>query len=123
MPESVREAAGIVPGVSFEVILTHSHIELKPIGTTTVYSDEAKPRGAMQVEAEIDQVYDEIRELVTRPRDTPDLQAEIERKREELHTLKVEEAAILRRRAESMRRLGPGEGDRLLRHAEELLSR
>jgi predicted nuclease with TOPRIM domain len=77
----------------------------------------------MQIEAEIDQIYDEIRELVARSAEAPEVQAEVQRKRERLHALKVEEAAVLRHRAESMRRLKPAEGERLLKHAEELLSR
>lgn len=123
MPESVREAAGIFPGVSFEVIVAYRRIELKPVEMPEVSPTEAERRGAVQIEAEIDQIYDDIRELVARSADDTDVEAELERKRRRLHALKVEEAAVLRRRAESMRRLKPGEGDRLLRHAEELLAR
>ncbi len=123
MPEAVREAAGILPGVSFEVIVANRRIELKPVEMPKVSPAEAEHRGAVQIEAEIDQIYDDIRELVARSADDTDVEAELERKRRQLHVLKVEEAAVLRRRAESMRRLKPGEGDRLLKHAEELLAR
>ncbi len=123
MPESVREEAGFLPGASFEVRVNNRRIELNPVEMPAVSPIGAEPRGAVRIEAEIDQIYDEIRELVARSAETPDVEVEIERKREHLHALKVEEAAVLRRRAESMRRLKPGEGERLLRHAEELLSR
>jgi AbrB family looped-hinge helix DNA binding protein len=123
MPESVREAAGIHPGVSFEVLVTDSRIELKPVKLPAVRPTGAQSRGAVQIEAEIDQIYDDLRELVARSADDPEVEAEIERKRGQLHALKVEEAAVLRRRAEAMQRLKPGEGERLLRHAEELLAR
>ncbi len=123
VPESVRREAGIIPGVSFELTLNGGRIELDPVEMSGVNVAGTEPRGALQIEAEIDRLYDEIRDLVARSADAPEVKTEIERKREQLHALKVEEAAVLRRRAESMRRLAPGEGDRLLKHAEELLSR
>lgn len=123
MPEAVREAAGILPGVSFDVTVTNRRIELTPVETPAVSPAGAESRGAMKIEAEIDQIYDDLRELVARSPDNLDVKTEIERKRRRLHALKVEEAAVLRRRAESMRRLKPGEGERLLKHAEELLVR
>ncbi len=124
LPESLREAAGFIPGTSFEVIVSKRRVELKPVGEKPVTAGEGEPpRGALQIEAEIDQVYDQLRDLVARSADDAGARAEIEGTRARLHTLKVEEAAVLRRRAESMRRLGPGEVDRLLRHAEGLLSR
>jgi hypothetical protein len=82
-----------------------------------------RQRDAIQIEAEIDQIYDQLRVLVARAANDPETQSEIQHKRQHLRALKVEEAEILRRRAESMLQLDPGEGDRLLRHAEELLSR
>ncbi|HEX9733481.1 MAG TPA: hypothetical protein VGG06_16035 [Thermoanaerobaculia bacterium] len=123
MPEAIREAAGVLPGASFEVTVTFRGIELTPVVTSAVRPSEAESRGAMEIEAEIDQIYDDLRELVARSQDDPGVGAEIERRRERLRALKVEEAAVLRRRAESMRRLQPGEGDRLLKHAETLLAR
>ncbi len=123
MPESLREAAGFIPGTSFEVTVSKQRIELKPVELPVASAGEAEPRGAKQIEAEIDQIYDQLRDLVARSADDAGVLAEIERKREQLHALKVEEAAVLRRRAESMRRLGPGEVKALLRHAEGLLSR
>jgi len=123
MPEAVRVAAGVLPGVSFEVTVINRRIELTPVETPAVSPAEAEPRGAMKIEAEIDRIYDDLRELVARSPDDSDAKAEIERSRRRLHALKVEEAAVLRRRAESMRRLKAGEGDRLLKHAEELLGR
>ena len=122
LPESLREEAGIVPGTAFEVIVGERHIRLEPVDRQVAGASEDKPRGAVQIEAEIDRTYDQLRDLVARSSSDDGIQVEIKRKREQLHALKVEEAAVLRRRAESMRRLEPGEVDRLLRHAEELLA-
>ncbi len=47
------------------------------------------------VEARIDQLYDEIRDLVARSAENPDLEADIERKREKLRALQTEEAAAI----------------------------
>ncbi len=121
MPESLREEAGFIPGTSFEVTVSRKRIELKPVELPA--AGTAEPRGAMQIEAEIDQIYDQLRDLVARSAEDAGIQKEIERKRKQLHALKVEEAAVLRRRAECMRRLEPGEVDRHLRHAGGLLSR
>ncbi len=125
MPEPLRKEAGFIPGTSFEVIVSKRHIELKPVGEKPVAGagEADQPRGALQIEAEIDQVYDQLQDLVARRADDAGARAEIERKRARLNALKVEEAAALRRRAESMRGLDPDEVDRLLRHAEVLLSR
>ncbi len=75
----------------------------------------------VRLEAAIDRIYAELRDLVARSATVPGLAVEIERKREKLHALQVEEAAALRRQAESRLHLKPGEGYRALERAERLL--
>lgn len=74
------------------------------------------------LEARIDKLYDEIRDLVARSAENPGLEVEIELKRGELHELQVEEAEAWREQAEERRHLKPGEGYRLLERAEESLA-
>ncbi len=59
---------------------------------------EAVPRAAQlpdvsPLEARIDQLYEEIRDLVVRSAENPSLETEIQRKREKLRALQAEEAA------------------------------
>lgn len=75
------------------------------------------------LEAKIDQLYDEIRDLRARSAKDPGVADEIEHKREQLHALQVEEAAAWRSRAEASRHLKPGEGRQILERAEQLLQR
>ena len=93
-----------------------SSLEQKPGAPKDTEPPDAKP-----LEAQIGQLYEEIRELVARSAEEPGLDAEIERKREQLHRLQTEEAAAWRRRADERRHLKPGEGYRLLERARELL--
>ncbi len=78
---------------------------------------------ATPLDAQIDQLYDEIRDLVVRSAENLDLEAEIESKRMQLHALQVEEAEAWMQQAEARRHLKPGEGYRLLERAERLLDR
>ncbi len=96
---------------------------------TTLTSDDEEPaatRGeplpdARPLEAQIDQLYDDIRELVVRSAENPGLETEIERKREKLREPQSAEAAAWRQRADARRHLKPGEGDHLLERAARLL--
>lgn len=90
--------------------------EPEPAAPTASEQPDATP-----LETQIDQIYDELRDLVGRSADNPDLKAEIESKRKQLRALQVEEAAAWRQRAEARRHLKPGEGYRLLQRAERLL--
>lgn len=76
---------------------------------------------ARPLEARIDQLYDEIRDLVAGSIEDPGLEGEIERKREQLQVLQTEEASAWRHRADARRHLKPGEGYRLLERATTLL--
>ncbi len=73
------------------------------------------------LETQIDQLYDEIRDLVAASAENPELKGEIERNQEWLHALQVEEAEAWKQKAESRRHLKPGEGYRLLKQATSLL--
>lgn len=75
----------------------------------------------VQLEADINRLYEEIGGLVGRLAKEPGLQSEIERRRQQLHDLQVKEAAVLRLRAEKRRHLKPGEGAQILKRAERLL--
>lgn len=81
------------------------------------------PDSSSSLEARIDQLYDEIRDLVMHSKSNLDLGIEIEEKRQELQALQTEEAAAWRQQAEGRRHLKPGEGYRLLERAEGLLNR
>ncbi len=83
-------------------------------GTSREHSDAT-------LEAEIDQIYDELRDLVARSAADPGLLSEVERKRGQLHALQVEEAKAWRQRADAGRYLRPGEGYQLLERATRLL--
>ncbi len=79
------------------------------------------PQETASLEVQIDELYDEIRDLVVRSATSPSLKTEIERKRVRLQALQAEEAAAWRQRAEAQRHLKPGEGYRLLERAASLL--
>ena len=70
-------------------------------------------------ETEINALYAEIRDLVARSGEEPELQAEIHRTIERLRRLQQEEAARMRERFEARRRLKPGTGWDLLKRIED----
>lgn len=84
--------------------------------------DLATPQPNAGLEAKIDEIYDEIRELVVRSAKEPGLESEIADKRRKLQELQAEEAEAWRRQAEAQRHLRPGDGYRLLKRAEGLLA-
>ena len=93
------------------------------VGTSQTEAQETDDGAAdvTRLEAAIDKIYDELRNLVARSAADPGLAGEIERKREQLHDRQVEEAAVLRRQAEARLHLKPGEGYQILEQAERLL--
>ncbi len=97
---------------------------MKTVGFELLSRDKSEPAAlpdSAPLEEHIDQLYDEIRDLIARSKEKPELKAEIERKREQLHQFQAEEAAVWRQRADARRSLKPGEGYRLLERAESLL--
>ncbi len=80
-----------------------------------------QPPDVSPLEARINQLYDEIRDLVARSAENPGLETKIERKREKLRALQAEEATAWRQRAGARRHLKLGEGYRLLERAARLL--
>lgn len=79
--------------------------------------------GILRLEREIDQAYDEIRDLVARCGEDPSLRVEIERTNARLRELQEQEADLMERRAESRLRFDPKQGEALLDHAARLLER
>ncbi len=99
---------------------------LKQLGVSTREPEPAAPKAAqpadsISLEAQIDRLYDEIRDLVVRSAENPNLELEILEKRAQLRDLQRKEAAAWKRRADARRHLKPGEGYRLLEQARELL--
>ncbi len=90
--------------------------ELEPTAPRAAQLSDASP-----LEAQIDELYDEIRDLVVRSAEDPGLKTEIEHKREKLRSLQAEEAAAWRQRADARLHLKPGDGYRLLERAARLL--
>ncbi len=76
---------------------------------------------AASLEAQIGQLYDEIRDLVARSQESPELQASIEQKEKQLLALQSAEAKAWLQQAQARRHLRPGEGYRLLDRAAKLL--
>ncbi len=81
---------------------------------TQIQDPESDAAEILRLEAKINQIYDELRDLVGRSVEEPGLANEVERKREQLHALQMEEATAMRRQAESRLHLKPGEGYQLL---------
>ncbi len=99
---------------------------LRQLSASSREPEPAAPRAAQlpdapPLEAQIDELYDEIRDLVVHSAENPGLKTEIEHKREKLRALQAEEAAAWRRRADARLHLKPGEGYRLLERAARLL--
>lgn len=81
----------------------------------------SEDRDVGQLQARIDQLYDQLRDLVERSAREPGLRAEIDEKRRQLVALQEEEAKLAERRARSRLRIQPGEGYRALERVEKLL--
>ncbi len=94
---------------------------LRQLSASFKQPEPAAPSDASPLEAQIDELYDEIRDLVVRSAEDPGLKTEIEHKREKLRSLQAEEAAAWRQRADARLHLKPGDGYRLLERAARLL--
>ncbi len=97
----------------------------RTLGASFREPEPAAPKAAQlpdasPLEARIDQLYDEIRDLVARSAENPGIKTEIEHKRKVLRALQAEEAAAWRQRADARLHLKPGKGYRLLKRAASL---
>jgi len=90
-----------------------------------VSADAAEPSALASdgrcLEDEIDQLYGEIRDLVSRSAAEPALAGQLETGRQRLRQLQAEQAAIWARGARSGRQLQPGEGYQALERAQRWL--
>ncbi len=109
------EADGISP-----IEWTLRAIERYRMGVAEAPAD-SKDRDAKRIETRIDQLYDQLRDLVTRSACEAGLSAEIDEKRRQLVALQEKEAQLAERRARSRLRIKPGEGYRMLERVEKLL--
>ncbi len=96
-------------------------MRLGPGEAPTESKDESENRDVGQLEARIDQLYDQLRLLVARSAREPGLGREIDEKRRQLVALQEEEAKLAERRARARLRIKPGDGYRMLERVEKLL--
>lgn len=83
--------------------------------------EERQTKMMMKLEAEVDQIYADLAELVARPTKDSETRRRIEFCRRRLRSLQGQEAAIMEQRAEARLHLKTGEGDQLRALAERLL--
>lgn len=81
-----------------------------------------KAKAERDLDAEIERLYDEIRDLVSRVSQEPDLRDEIERRQAELHRLQELEAGEIWERLAASRHLKPGSGWQLLAEIDKRLA-
>ncbi len=81
----------------------------------------SRDREISRLEARIDELYGEIRDLVAVSTEQPARRTQIGQKRDQLRALQQREADLMERRAAARLRFDPEEGNRLLERAAKLL--
>lgn len=102
-------------------VFVHRRPSSKSEEYAEINESEVLASKGLNVEAEIDWLYSEIRNLLARASQEPTQQEEINHRIEQLRALQRQEATLMKRRFEAQRRLKPGAGWEILERVRKFL--